>query len=336
MWRARCRRRSRRAMWRCARWCRAIPRCWRALTGAETVHGAPICSAAPARVLAGTGGGLAVFVIDAPHLFARRRQSVRRPGRRRLARTIRCASPRLRASAPISGWAHVAGFVPDVVHAHDWQAGLTPAYLQFEAPAGRPGTVMTIHNLAFQGQVPAALLGVLGLPPLVLHDGRRGVLRRDRHAEGRAVASPTGSPPSRPPMPPRSRHRPGGMGMGGLLARPLGRAVRHRQRHRHDGVGPGDRSADRRAVRCAAAGAARGATRRRWRRGSAWPAGRTRLLFGMVSRLTEQKGIDLVLGALPALLGVDACLAVLGRGDAGLRADWFRPQRPRIRAGSAW
>jgi starch synthase len=39
----------------------------------------------------------------------------------------------------------------------------------------------------------------------------------------------------------------------------------------------------------------------------------------VVSRLSEQKGIDLVLAALPALLEADACLAVLGSGDAGLR-----------------
>ena len=56
------------------------------------------------------------------------------------------------------------GFVPDIVHAHDWQAGLTAAYLHFSGARG-PATVMTVHNLAFQGQVPASLLGELRLPP---------------------------------------------------------------------------------------------------------------------------------------------------------------------------
>jgi hypothetical protein len=50
-----------------------------------------------------------------------------------------------------------------VVHAHDWQAGLSPAYLHY-AGAIEPPTVMTIHNLAFQGQFPAYLLAFLGLP----------------------------------------------------------------------------------------------------------------------------------------------------------------------------
>ena len=43
-------------------------------------------------------------------------------------------------------------------------------------------------------------------------------------------------------------------------------------------------------------------------------------LFVMISRLTSQKGVDLVLGALPALLRVGGQLAVLGSGDAGLEA----------------
>ena len=52
---------------------------------------------------------------------------------------------------------------PDVVHCNDWQTALTPAYLHFAAGAVR--SVMTIHNLAFQGIFPAATLEKLYLPP---------------------------------------------------------------------------------------------------------------------------------------------------------------------------
>src|SRR5260221_1191912 len=55
-------------------------------------------------------------------------------------------------------------FVPDVVHAHDWQAGLAPAYLHY-AHRPRPATVMTVHNLAYQGQFPPHMLDAFGLPP---------------------------------------------------------------------------------------------------------------------------------------------------------------------------
>jgi starch synthase len=49
----------------------------------------------------------------------------------------------------------------DVVHAHDWQAGLVAAYLADRRR--RPGLVFTIHNLAFQGVYPKALVEGLGL-----------------------------------------------------------------------------------------------------------------------------------------------------------------------------
>jgi starch synthase len=51
---------------------------------------------------------------------------------------------------------------PDIVHCHDWQTGLVPALLAREPQ--RPATVFTIHNLAYQGVFPAAMLGALGLP----------------------------------------------------------------------------------------------------------------------------------------------------------------------------
>ena len=51
---------------------------------------------------------------------------------------------------------------PDVVHCNDWQSGLTPAYLHYaQDPAP---CVMTVHNLAFQGIFPSALVPELGLP----------------------------------------------------------------------------------------------------------------------------------------------------------------------------
>ena len=58
----------------------------------------------------------------------------------------------------------VAGFAPDIVHGHDWQAGLAMAYLAYEGER-RPATVLTVHNLAYQGQFPPDLLERLRLPP---------------------------------------------------------------------------------------------------------------------------------------------------------------------------
>ena len=58
------------------------------------------------------------------------------------------------------GWD--AGWQPEVVHAHDWHAGLVPACLR--AVGARAGSLFTVHNLAYQGDFAAELFPALGLP----------------------------------------------------------------------------------------------------------------------------------------------------------------------------
>ncbi len=53
-------------------------------------------------------------------------------------------------------------WTPDIVHCNDWQSALVPALLSLEA--SRPATVFTIHNMAYQGLFPKATLGLLNLP----------------------------------------------------------------------------------------------------------------------------------------------------------------------------
>lgn len=55
------------------------------------------------------------------------------------------------------------GWRADILHGHDWHAGLLPAYARFD-PAVSAATVFTIHNLAYQGNFPAATCNLLGLP----------------------------------------------------------------------------------------------------------------------------------------------------------------------------
>jgi starch synthase len=57
-------------------------------------------------------------------------------------------------------------WVPDVIHCHDWHAGLAPAYIRAFADAGcaTPATIFTIHNLAYQGLFPGTVFAQLGLP----------------------------------------------------------------------------------------------------------------------------------------------------------------------------
>lgn len=61
-------------------------------------------------------------------------------------------------------------FRPDLVHANDWHAGLLPLYLSLEE-GPRPATVFTTHNMAFQGNFPAAWLDKIGLPAALFSPG---------------------------------------------------------------------------------------------------------------------------------------------------------------------
>jgi starch synthase len=64
--------------------------------------------------------------------------------------------------------ARALGFQPDIIHGHDWQTGLIPAYLHFRRPAEpfwkKTASVFTIHNIAYQGTFPRDIVELAGLP----------------------------------------------------------------------------------------------------------------------------------------------------------------------------
>ncbi|WP_108839060.1 glycogen synthase GlgA [Tateyamaria sp. Alg231-49] len=115
----------------------------------------------PARVLAGVAGGVDVLLLDAPHLYDR-------PGGPYGNPTDFPDNP-VRFAALSYAAACIArdglsdGWRPEVLHAHDWQAGLAPTYLKLGGDHD-VATVMTVHNIAFQGLAPAAMLGAMDLP----------------------------------------------------------------------------------------------------------------------------------------------------------------------------
>lgn len=114
-----------------------------------------------ARVLMGTAGGNVILLLDAPHLYDRE-------GGPYGNSTDFSDNPQRFAAlsfvaAEIARTGLSDGWTPEVIHAHDWQAGLVATYLKYGPPCD-VGTVMTVHNIAFQGLAPAAMLGTLGLP----------------------------------------------------------------------------------------------------------------------------------------------------------------------------
>jgi starch synthase len=204
---------------------------------------------------------------------------------------------------------------PAIVHAHDWQTGLTAAYLAYDG-GPRPASVFTIHNLAFQGQFDARLLASLGLPPQaftpdgVEYYGDIGFLKAGvRLADRVTTVSPTYAAEICTPQ--------GGMGMDGLLR---GRSDRLSGILNAIDTAVWDPAAD---PLIAADYAAPQLERRAANKAAL--QNRMRLdpdpeapLFGVVSRLSWQKGLDLLLQALPALLAQGGQLALLGSGEPGL------------------
>jgi starch synthase len=286
------------------------------LRDAETVHHFPALFGGEARLLRGRVANLDLLVIDAPHLYAR-------PGNPYLApdgtnwpdNAQRFAA--LGLVAADIGTGMVPGPVPDIVHAHDWQGGLAVAYLHYRS-GRRPGTVMTVHNLAFQGQFPPDLLLPLGLPPSafsiegVEYFGGIGFLKAGLALADRiTTVSPTYAA--------EIRTREGGMGMDGLLRSRSGVLSGILNgidetiwNPATDPLIPAHFSAARLSDR------ATNKAELQARFGLA--AARDRLVIGVISRLTWQKGLDLLLDHLSALLELDAQLALLGAGDHHLEA----------------
>ena len=292
------------------------PAVMEALEAGEEVRSIPLLFGGSARVLAGKAGALDLFVLDAPHLYDRPGNPYVTPkGADWPDNAFRFAA--LGKIAAAMGRGLVAGFAPDVIHTHDWQAGLTAAYLHYGAGA-RPATVATIHNLSYQGQFPATLLGALELPPEALtfngveHYGAIGFLKAALQLADRiTTVSPTYATEIQRPET--------GMGFDGLLRERAPRLRGILNGIDTDVWNPADDPWL--AVTYDARGLyARAANKEALQRALGLSPEPNTLVAGIVTRLSWQKGLDLLLDNLPVLLGEKMQLAVLGEGDPEIQA----------------
>lgn len=106
--------------------------------------------------------GIDILVLDAPALFERAGGPYVDPNSRDYADNWKRFAVLSKAGAEIAAGA-MPGWQPDLVHAHDWQSALTPVYMRYGETPERP-SLITIHNIAFQGQFSADLFPQLGLP----------------------------------------------------------------------------------------------------------------------------------------------------------------------------
>ncbi|MCL4316589.1 MAG: glycogen synthase GlgA [Gammaproteobacteria bacterium] len=221
-----------------------------------------------------------------------------------------------------------------VVHCNDWQTGLVPALLSREAD--RPATLFTIHNLAYQGLFPAAQFPALHLPAALWgHDGlefhgqlsfiKGGLIYADRIN----TVSPTYAE--------EITTSALGYGLEGL--------IKHRAAH-VSGILNGvdyrvwDPARDLLIIRnYSSADLAHKAANKQWlQQHCALPVQERIPLIGMVGRLVEQKGIDMLLAALPQLVQLPLQLVLLGSGARPFEdalQDWARryPQRLSVHIG---
>ena len=217
--------------------------------------------------------------------------------------------------SPLRGW------TADVVHANDWPCGMAMLYLaqarMLSPHEATAAGVITIHNLAFQGVFPMGSADLLGVPHHwrgmdgVEFWGQLSMLKAGlQFADAITTVSPSYAREIQTPA-----H---GVGFDGILR------ARSDRLHgilngidtqlwdpRHDKLlpfhyAPGEL---RGKAQCKAALQAR----------MGLPADAKAMLYAVVSRLTPQKGIDLVLGALPRLVASGAQLVVLGQGEPGLQ-----------------
>jgi starch synthase len=167
-----------------------------ALSAAETVYDFAHLFGGRARLIAGRAGCRDLFVLDAPHLFARPGNPYASPNGQAWPDNAFRFAALARVGASL-GSGLLINYTPAVIHAHDWQAGLTPAYLYYDG-GPRPATVMTVHNLEFRpifGR-PAAALGPLSRSfsiDGVEYYGGIGFLKAGRHfADQITTAQPRG------------------------------------------------------------------------------------------------------------------------------------------------
>ena len=262
--------------------------------------------------------GVFVWLIDCPALYDRKGRGpyLDEDGRDWPDNHLRFALLS-RAAALICDLGAVLGWRPDVVHAHDWHAGLTPAFLHFRG-GRRPATVFTIHNMTFPGNFPAETLPELGLPPECFSmegaefHGRISFLKAGLHYSDRiTTVSPTYAR--------EILSVEYGSGFDGVLA------ARSDDLHGIlNGIdyrtwNPADdpliaRTYDPEHLSRKEANK----ERLRERFGLDRTAVTDAPLVAVVSRFTRQKGIDLILEAIPSILAMGGQVVALGSGDADL------------------
>ncbi len=293
------------------------------LKRARAVHHWPDLMGEEARLLSAKVGGQPFLVLDCPALFGRDGTPYSAPSGTDWEDNWRRFAAFGRAAADVAagaGQGKAGAF--GLIHAHDWQSGMALAYNRF-APAGPAPlpAVMTIHNMAFQGYFDARIFPALGLPRAawamdgVESYGGVGFLKAGlQTADAITTVSPSYAAEIRQPE--------FGMGLEGLIA-----ARGHDVSGILNGIDPRewDPGIDPALARTYTARTL--TARKANKRALETEFGLDRddgPLFIVISRLTWQKGMDVLSEVIDHLVGLGGRLALLGSGDGPVEHELHR------------
>ncbi len=280
-------------------------------------------------------GDTPIYLLDIPAAFERATIYGDRDDDRRFILFARGVLSLMQHLREVDGWQ------PDVVHVNDWHAALVPNYIKtfYAYTFGHIATVFTIHNLAYQGQFSAATLAVAGLSEGGLVESSMGVgsagtinfmARGILHADMVSTVSPTYAQEIM-----TSAY---GERLDGLL-----RMRRERVMGILNGIDTSsyDPATDPHIAENFDADDTSGKAlcKRALQQEFGLEVAAKKPLLGIVSRLAEQKGLDMLGALVPWLMNeTDAQLVVLGAGSAALQ-ELFRyhartnPERVAVRIG---
>ena len=244
-----------------------------------------------------------VVFVDQPKLLARDRVYGAPDDNKRYAFFCRAVFEDLRVTKP------------DVVHSHDWHAALLIPLVA--RGLRKAATMFTIHNLAYQGRTSADVLKLIGLPRARLPIEDPGECNPMARAIATAdIVSTVSEQYAKEILTPafgerlqdllRSRRRQLVGITNGIDTRSFDPATDPAIRAHYSADNPSGKTQDKAALQ-----AEGGLT-----------VDAKAPLFGVVGRLVEQKGVDLLTAAAPRILDGGGQLVVLGSGDPSYEAKW--------------
>jgi starch synthase len=290
------------------------------LNGKKTAAKVRLFGGTSAKVIKGkTATGLSVLALDAPDLFDfSGNPYLTQDGHDRPLNGEKFAAFSKIAAEIARG--EIGGKPYDVLHAHDWQAGLCAAYLKASKDS-RVKTVLTIHNLAFQGLFPKRLMETLDLPSDYF--GPEGLEYWDKVSFLKAgIAFSDHITTVSPSYALEIQSDEGGMGFGGLL-----RAKSKSLSGMLNGIDleVWNPETDPEIVQNFSLDTPQ--MKAKNKQALQKSLGLREIidgpLFTVISRLTTQKGLDLLTGMTDFIVSKGGQLALLGSGDKAIEADFF-------------